>query len=142
MDLPKKPFPKFLASLFTYVCCKQGVKKYPQGISASMPVRNIIPMASPMFSGSSNPTEILGMLCDQTGSGKSKMTTPQEVEKREMHIYRLVCEIETKFKRLIQHLLGPAIQRKYFEYCTTKPEMENPKWRPLSLENNRKHVYY
>jgi len=57
-------------------------------------------------------------------------------------LYWLVCEIETKFKRLLQHLLGPAIQRKYFEYCTSKPEMENPKWRRLSLENNRKHVYW
>ena len=33
------------------------------------------------------------------------------------------------------------IQRKYFKYCTAKPEMENPKWRRLSLKNNRKHVY-
>jgi len=66
---------------------------------------------------------------------------PQDLEKRETHISRLICEIETKFKRLLLHLLGPAIQRNYFEYCTAKTEVENPKWRLQNLENNRNHIY-
>ena len=49
-----------LLQVYFYIRLLQvGGKKYPQGISASMRVRNIFPTATPMFSGSSNSMEIL-----------------------------------------------------------------------------------
>ena len=69
---------------------------------------------------------IVRILYDKTGSEKYKMAA----SKQDLDIIRLVDEIETKFQRLILHLRGPATQRDYWEYCTIKPEVENPRWRP------------
>jgi hypothetical protein len=55
-----------------------GVKKLQlQGISASRRAKNIIPTSTLIFSGSSNQMEILGMLCDQTRSGKYKIAAAE-----------------------------------------------------------------
>jgi hypothetical protein len=59
---------------------------------------------------------------------------PRHLEKRETHIFRFILEIKKKLKILSLHL-GTAIHMNYFEYYTAKPEVENPKWRPLNLEN-------
>ena len=53
-------------------------------------------MSTPIFFGSSNPTETLRTLYDQTGRGKFKM----ETYKQEIPISRLVEQIEAKFQRL------------------------------------------
>ena len=48
----------------------------------------------------------------------------------EIVISQLTDEIATKYRRLAPHFRGPAIEWKHLEYCTTKPEVENPIWRP------------
>jgi len=57
--------------------------------------------------GSSNPTESLGIIFSQTGSGKSKMAAI----KLEVLISRLLDKIGTRF--LLLCLRGSAIQRNY-----------------------------
>ncbi len=54
-----------------------------------------------MFSGSSNPRELLGILSDVTGSWKLKMA----VAKPEVLISQLVGKIATRFQRL-PHVSG------------------------------------
>jgi len=66
---------------------------------------------------------------NQTGSGKSNMA--------EILISQLLDEIETKFWRLHLHFRGPAVEWDRFKYCSTKPEVKNPIWKPP----NRKYVY-
>jgi hypothetical protein len=75
-------------------------------ISACVLDRNEIPTAITMFSGSSNSMELVGILSDKTGSGKSKMAAA----KPELHISQPLDEIETKFQRLNLHLRGQATQ--------------------------------
>jgi len=58
-----------------------------------------------MFSGSSYPMRSTGMLYDQTGSGKSNMTT----SKHEVNISQLVDVIETKVVQSINALLKYAM---------------------------------
>ncbi len=48
----------------------------------------------------------------------------------EIVISQLTDERAAKFQRLAPHFRGPAIDWKHLEYCTTKPEVENPIWRP------------
>ena len=48
----------------------------------------------------------------------------------EIVISQFTDEIATKYRRLAPHFRGPAIEWKHLEYCTTKPEVENPIWRP------------
>jgi hypothetical protein len=75
----------------------------------------------------------VGLLQDETGSGKPKMATSE----MELVISQLLDEIETKFRRLDLHFRGPAFEWHEFKYCPTKPEVENPIWRPP----NRKYLY-
>jgi len=65
-------------------------------------------------------------------SGKPKMATSE----MELVICQLLDETETKFRRLDQHFRGPAFEWDKFKYCPTKPEVENPIWRPP----NRKYL--
>jgi len=55
-----------------------------------------------MFSGASNPTVLLGILSDITGSQKSKMAASN----LEIRLSRLVDMIVTKFQRLWPMFLG------------------------------------
>ena len=61
---------------------------------------------TPTFWGSSNPLELVEILCDQTGSGKSKMAATI----LQMHVSPLPDKISTKFQLLavfgIQHSIG------------------------------------
>jgi hypothetical protein len=53
----------------------------------------------------------------------------------EIVISQFTDEIATKYRRLAPHFRGPAIEWKHLEYCTTKPEVENPIWRPNQSGN-------
>ena len=53
----------------------------------------------------------------------------------EIVISQFTDEIATKYRRLAPHFRGPAIEWKHLEYCTTKPEVENPRWRPSRSGN-------
>ena len=55
----------------------------------------------------------------------------------EIVISKLTDELATKYRRLAPHFRGPAIEWKHLEYCTTKPEVENPIWRPNRSGNIR-----
>ena len=55
--------------------------------------------------------ETLGILYDQTGSGKSKMAAADA----EIVISQLADVIATEFRRLAPHFRGPAIEWKYLE---------------------------
>src|SRR5664279_2590706 len=63
-----------------------------------------------------------------TGSRKFTMAAA----KPEIHISSLQDKIATKFQRITLHFRGPATKRGYWEYCKTKPEVENPRWWPKS----------
>jgi len=76
---------------------------------------------------------LVGLLQDETGSGKPKMATSE----MELVIYRLLDKIQSKFRRLDLHFQGPAFEWDKFKYCPTKPEVENPIWQPP----NRKYLY-
>jgi len=52
-------------------------------------------------------------------------------------ISQLLGKIETKCRRLYLHFRGPAVEWDRFKYCSTKPEVKNPIWKPP----NRKYVY-
>jgi len=80
----------------------------------------------PCFRGARNPTVLLGILSDVTGSQKSKM----EASNLEIRISRLVDMIATKFQWLLPCFWGQGIQRYNWEYCLTLPEVRNPRWRP------------
>src|SRR5664279_272409 len=58
--------------------------------------RRAISAATPMFSGSSNPTKLLRITTDVSRSGKSKMAAA----KPEVIITQLVVQIETRYQRL------------------------------------------
>jgi hypothetical protein len=60
----------------------------------------------------------LGILYDQTGSGKSKMAAADAA----IFISQLADLTAAKCRRIAPHLRGPAIKWKYFEYCATKPK--------------------
>src|SRR5664279_746688 len=66
-------------------------------ISASRQDRSEIPTANPTCSRSSNSMGLVGILCDQTGSGKSNMAA----SKPDILISQLLDKIETKFQRHI-----------------------------------------
>ena len=74
--------------------------------------KNEISTAKPTFSRWSNPRGLRGILCNQTGSGKSKMAASS----LELLISRLVGEIETKSQRLNLHFRGQAIQWDWGEF--------------------------
>ena len=46
-------------------------------------------------------------------------------------VSRLLDEIAKKFRRLPPCFRGPPTKWKYPKYCPTKPEVRNPRWRPL-----------
>jgi len=60
------------------------------------------------FSTTAIPTDLMGILPDATGSGKSKMA----VYKLVLSIYRLVDKIERRFQRKILYLRCPVTQEK------------------------------
>ena len=104
----------------TYIsACRHDIKEIQNGI--------------PTLSTSCYPMRLKRIFYNQTGSGKSKMAA----SKPEILLSRLVDEIETKSQRLNLHFRGQAIQRKKGEHWKTKPEVENPRWRPP----NRNHLY-
>ena len=72
-------------------------------------------------------------LSDATGSGKSKVAA----SKPDIGSAQLAHKITTKFKRQYLCFLGLAMQWELCQCCTAnrkKPEMENPRWRPLNLK--------
>ena len=110
-----------------------GLRIGTVNISACRWDRNEISTAKPTFSGSGNPTGLRRILCNQTGSGNYKMAA----SKPEVLISQLVDKIQTKSQRLNLHFRGPTVQWDWRQYCTTKPEVENPRWRTP----NRKYLY-
>jgi hypothetical protein len=90
-------------SLYQKVTCLGGWLPPPY-ISAPRRDRKEISKATPMFSGSSYPMRLTGMLYDQTSSGKSKMAA----SKPEVSISRLVDMIGTQWGRGAELRWGPG----------------------------------
>ena len=65
-----------------------------------------IPEVKRMFLGSNSSIELRRILCNQTGSGKSKMAA----SKPEVLISRLIDEIETRSQRPKLHFRNQAIE--------------------------------
>jgi len=78
-------------------------------ISACRQDRNAMSTAKPMFSGSSNPAELLRIIFHRTGSGKFKMAAII----LEVLISPLLDKIGTRFQRLNLCFWGPAMQQNY-----------------------------
>ena len=110
-----------------------GIRTGTINISARRWDRNEISTAKPTFSDSGNPMGLRRILCNPTGSGKSKMAA----YKPEVPISRLVDMISKKFKRVYLLSRLHVIQWDWREYFITKPEVENPRWRPP----NWKYLY-
>jgi len=104
-----------------------------QCISASMLARYKISAATLRFLGSGISMALVGLLQDETGSGKPKMATSE----MELVIRQLLEKIETKFRRLDLHFRDPAVEWDEFKYCPNKPEVENPIWQAP----NRQYLY-
>ena len=84
-----------------------------------------------LFWGSGNSLELLGILCYQTGSGKCKTAAT----KLQMHVSPLP---DKRYQRnsngFTPMFWGPAFQRDQCGYCTIKPEVNYPRWRPLNIK--------
>jgi len=79
-------------------------RNLPQGISQLSDEIEAKFQRLPPFSKTAIPTELMGILPDVTGSGKSKMP----VYKLVLSIYRLVDEIERRFQRKTLYLRCPV----------------------------------
>jgi len=104
-----------------------------QCIFASVLARYTLSAATLDFLGSGLSMALVGLLQDETRSGKPKMATYEMV----LVICQLLDEIETKFRRLDLHFRGPAFEWDKFKYCPTKPEVKNQIYQPP----NRKNLY-
>jgi len=111
----------------------QRILDINQCIFASMLARYKISAATLTFLGSGMSMALVGLLQDETGSGKPKIAT-SEIE---LVICQHLDETETKLRRLDLHFRGPVFERDKFKYYLTKPEVENPIWPPP----NRKFLY-
>ena len=75
--------------------------------------------------------KLFSLLCDASGSQKSKMAGSQT----EILISQLVHNVATKFQRLYPCFQGLEIQWNYFWYCVMQAEVRNPRWRLTNTGN-------
>jgi len=80
--------------------------------------------------GSGFPLEPMGILCDLTASGKSKVAA----SKLQMHVFPLADNISTKFQRLNLCYWGLTFRLDPWEYDATKPEVEKSKMAASKLQ--------
>jgi len=111
----------------------QRILDINQRIFASVLARYKISATTLTFLGSGMSMALVGLLQDETGSGKPKMATSE----MELVICQLQDEIGTKFRRLNLHFPSPVFEWDKFKYCPTKPEVENLTWLPP----NRKYLF-
>ena len=72
--------------------------------------------------------KIFLILCDATGSQKSKMAD----HKPEILISKSVCNITAQFQQLYPCFQGPEIQRNYSLLCVMQAKGRNSRWRPIN----------
>ena len=128
----------FPLELITWLCDQTGSGKIQDGGRHSLIAcffaprqdSDKIPTAKPMFFGSSIPTGLVQRLCNQTGSGESKMAASVH----QMHVSPLPDKISTKFQRLCLCFRGIAFHWDIREDYAIKPELEKSKMAAFKLQ--------